>query len=229
MALRLIMPQGLPYGLAAVDPTIEFQAGMIAGFTQLGADIIATLSDGNTIQPFGLIDDNKDSAFSAPVVDEQIVIPAVGVPDGYGNYRSTIDVMGFLQFPSVIAGTFTSNVTVYLNPVNGTITVPAGTILNHDSDNDGEPDSFLVTCSYTYEITGTLGEDTTSGSGQMTIWFTRGLYATDQFETNVDYQLNDTLYCSENGKITSVANGPALGVCTGPPSALQQDIEFLWL
>lgn len=226
--LRLIMPQGLPYGLTQVDPTISFQAGMITGFKQLGSDIVATLADGKTIQPFGIIDDTKDVAFSSVVIDEIVIIPAHGVPDGYGHWVSTIDVMGFLKHPSIVTNSFQSDITVYLNRVNGTITVPTGSYLNNDQDGDGEPDSFKVTCSYTYEITGTFGEDTTTGSGQLTIWFTRGLYATDQFETNVDYKLNDILYCSDNGKLTSTINGPAVGMVTGPPSALIQDMEFLW-
>lgn len=226
--LRLIMSQGLPYGLTQVDPTINFQAGQIAGFKQLGADIVATLADGKTVQPFGIIDDTKDTAFTAPVVDEIVIIPAHGVPDGYGHYVSTVDVMGFLQHPGIRENSFQADLTVWLNRVNGTITVPAGSILNNDQNDDGEPDSFKVTCSYTYEIVGTFGEDTTTGSGQLTIWFTRGLYATDQFETAVDYKLNDILYCSENGKLTSVINGPAVGMVTGPPTALIQDMEYLW-
>jgi len=228
MALRLIMVSGLPYGLVQVDPTIQFQAGQICGFKQLGADIVATLSNGKDVPPFGIIDDTKDVAFSAPVIEEIVVIPAIGFPDGYGHYVSTIDVMGFLKHPNVIVGTFQSDITVWLNRVNGTITVPAGSYLNNDRNGDGVPDSFKVTNSYTYEVMGAFGEDTTTGSGQMTIWFTRGIYATDQFETAVDYKLNDILYCSENGKLTSVVNGPAIGMVTAPPSALMMDIEYLF-
>lgn len=229
MALRLIQPQGLPYGLAQVDPTINFQAGMITGFKQMGADIVSTLANGQDIQPFGIIDDVKDTAFTAPVVDEIVIIPAAGVPDGYGHYFSTVDCMGFLQHPLIRQNTFQSDITVYLNRVNGTITVPSGSMLNYDRNGDGIVDSFKVTVSYTYEIAGQPGEDTTTGSGQMTIWFTRGIYATDQFETNVDYKLNDPLYCSLNGKFTTQQNGPVIGMVTAPPTALIMDLEMLWL
>lgn len=197
---------------------------MIGGLIELGGEILMTVSDGVTIQPYGILDDVKARAFTQPVLDEQVVIAAAA--DGYGN--SLADASGFLQHPNVVPVTFTADHDVTLVALNGVITVVAGTALNYDASGDDVFDSFLVTCSYTYEVAGLPGDDTTVGSGQVTLWIARGEYATDQFDPTIQYPLNGTLYCGSDGKMTSRVNGPGLAMVTTPPTALHNELTMLW-
>ena len=108
-----------------------------------------------------------------------------------------------MEYPHVNEKSFTSTVSVILNPVNAVITVPAGTELNYDSNDDGVNDSFKVICNYIYRVANKPGDDTTLGSGRITIHYQRGIYATDQFDTTQVYPLNSTLYVGFDGKLTS--------------------------
>ena len=65
-------------------------------------------------------------------------------------------------------------------------------------------------------------------SGRITIWFTRGIFATDQYDTTVAYPLNATLFCGIDGKLTTNSNGPGIAMVTGPPSVMLNSLEFLW-
>lgn len=225
--LRPIMVSGgMPDGRYQVDPTATFEAGMIGGLIVVGGDILLTVSDGCNIQPLGIIDDTKTEAFSKPMVDEVVIIPATGVLDGMGNLVSAVDVMGTLEETNIVESSFSSNTDIILNAKNGVITVPAGSILNFD---DGTTQGFEVIVSYRYKIADFPGEDTTVGSGQVTIWFTRGFFATDQYDTTVDYPLNSNLYVGEDGKLTTRERGVVVAMTIGPPSSLIGELEFLWL
>lgn len=220
------MPMALP-----VDPTAEFEPGMFAQLGLIGNDIVASVSDGTA--PLGIIDDVRTTAFTKAQIDE-IVIAAVKATttDSNGNLVNSEDITGVLEFPNIIESSFTSTVSVVLNSVNGIITIPAGTVLNHDADGDGTYDSFRVVTNYIYRVAGTPGDDTTVGSGRITLHYQRGIYATDQFDTTQVYPVNCTLYIGLDGKITSkqpTANHPGVALCTGPPSAAIGTIEFMLL
>ena len=119
-----------------------------------------------------------------------------------------------------------------LNNVNGIVTVPAGTELNYDSDDDGANDSFRLVTNYIYRVAGRPGDDTTVGTGRITIHYQRGIYATDQFDTTQVYPLNATLYVGLDGKLTSsqpTDDHPGVALCTGPPSATIGTLEFMLL
>jgi len=222
--LRLIYPNGLPVGVYPADPSVEFEAGMVCGLKQMGNDIFLTVSDGVSIQPYGIIDDVRSRAFSKPVVDEEIIVEAEG--DEYG--RTVRDEVALLSHPNIQAKSFASSVEVVLNTNNGAITIPKGTPLNYDNDGDGVLDSVRVICSYAYDISDFPGDDTTVGSGNMTAWITRGEYATDQYDTTVAYPLNGILYCGRDGRLTTRSNGPGIGMITGPPSVNINELQFLW-
>lgn len=229
MVLRLIYTSGEIHGLWPIDPSVEFQAGQVAGLIQIGGDIFATVSDGCTIPPIGIIDDVKTEAFSKNSMDEVVFIPATGVPDGYGNLISTIDTMGFLQNTNIIPQTFVSTIDVFLNPRNGVITVPSGSILNHIDPANPANTGFEVMVSYMFQIPDLPGEDTTAGSGKVSVHIFRGIFSTDQFDPVVDYPLNGPLFAGRDGRFTSDENGPIIGIITGPPSILINELQFLWL
>ena len=216
---------------SSVDPTAEFEPGMFAQLKLLGNDIVVGVSDGTA--PLGIIDDVRTVAFTKSQVDEIIVIDAGSTEiSEHGDVVNSNDVKGELEFPSVIENSFVSTVSIVLNSVNGVITVPEGTELNYDSDNDGVNDSFKVVVSYIYRIANKPGDDTTIGSGRVTVHYQRGIYATDQFDTTQIYPLNATLYVGLDGKITSsqaTENHPGVAFVTGPPSATNGTIEFVLL
>ena len=220
----------LPMSLS-VDPTAEFEPGMFAQLGLIGNDIVASVSDGTA--PLGLIDDVRTSAFTRAQVDEVVVINAQSSEiDDNGNRVSTVDVTGVLEFPHIIESSFTSTISIVLNTVNGVMTVPSGTELNHDSSGDGTYDSFKIVTNYIYRIAGKPGDDTTVGSGRITIHYQRGIYATDQFDTTQMFPVNCTLYVGLDGKLTSsqpTDNHPGVAVCTGPPSAAIGTLEFMLL
>ena len=220
----------LPMSLS-VDPTAEFEPGMFAQLGLIGNDIVAGISDGNA--PLGIIDDVRTNAFTKPQVDEIVIVDAQSSTiDGNGKRVSTVDVTGVLEFPNIIENSFTSTISVILNVVNGIITIPAGTELNYDADEDGENDSFRIITNYIYRIAGKPGDDTTIGSGRVTIHYQRGIYATDQFDTTQVYPINCTLFVGLDGKLTSAQptdTHPGVALCTGPPSAAIGTLEFMLL
>jgi hypothetical protein len=126
----------------------------------------------------------------------------------------------------------TSPVSVHLIARNGMIEFPAGTVLNYDQDGDGIPDSIRTVVSYCYQIPNVSGDDSTLGSGQITVWFQRGIYQTDLYETNQRYPLNAILFVSENGKLTTSQPNdeyPGVAMVTGPPIASSNFLEFEYL
>jgi len=225
--LRPINISDRPFGLLPVDPTAQFEAGQIGGLTQIGNDVFATVADGVTIQPFGIIDDTKTEAFSQPVIDEVVHIPSVTTIDGYGTLISSMDVMGMLKETDIVESSFEANMDLILDSKHGVITVPAGSQINYEFP-DGTP-GFEVVASYTFKIADFPGEDTTAGSQLMTLHFARGIFSTDQYDTTAQYVVNDNLFCGIDGKFTTKENGVVVGMVITPPSSLIGTVMFLWL
>lgn len=221
-----------PHGASfPVDPTAEFEPGMLAQLKLQGNDITAGVSDGTA--PLGIIDDIRTSSVTKAQVDE---IVEIAVPDSEidenGRRVSSSDVTGFLEFPNIVESSFISTIDVVLNGVNGAIIIPAGTPLNFDADDDGILDSFNVVVNYIYNVSTMPGDDSTVGSGRITVYYQRGIYATDQFDTTQAYPLNATLYVGLDGRLTTkqaTQNHPGIAVVTGPPSATNGTLEFLFL
>lgn len=222
------MPMSLP-----VDPTAEFQPGAFAQLRVIGNDIVAGVSDGTA--PIGIIDDARISAFTKSQIDEivQITVPEnLIMVDPNGKLVTSAEVSSPLENPHIIQSSFISSISVYLNYVNGIVSVPAGTELNHDYDGDGINDGFKIIVSYIYRISNKPGDDTTLSSGRVTIHYQRGIYATDQFDTTQVYPLNATLYVGLDGQLTTkrpTEFHPGVAVCTGPPTSAQGTLEFLLL
>lgn len=227
--LRLIaigntMPISYP-----VDPTATFQPGQIGQLKVLGDEIVCGVSDGTA--PFGIIDDVNTSAFTTPSRDEVVTIPVVAVSDGY-QLVVAMDTKGELRFPSVVRSSFTADIEgITLNDINGIITVAAGTPLNFDRDGDNVLDSVRVIVSYIYRIPGVPGDNSTVGSGQVTIWTSRGIFETDQYDPTVRYVVNAILFVSADGMLTSEqpsSNHPGVAMVTGPPNGIVETLEFLF-
>lgn len=211
------------------DPSAEFQPGMIAELTVIGNQVMATVSNGTA--PIGVIDDIKTKAFTNVSWNETVIVPAVGVPGPGGTIVTPVDIKAELRKPNIVPSSFNSTVNVVLNPINGIITFVAGTPLNVDLNGDNQPDGIRAIVNYTYMVANIPGDDSTQGSGRMTVWFERMFFQTDQYETNQQYPVRANLYVSEVGFLTTrrpSAIHPAVAMVTAPPTPMNPMIEVLW-
>jgi hypothetical protein len=211
------------------DPSAEFQPGQIAELTVIGNQVMATVSNGTA--PLGIIDEIKTRAFTNVSWNEVIIVPAVGVMGPDGVLVTPIDVKAELKKPNVVASSFNSTVNVYLNPINGVITFLAGTPLNLDLTGSGSFNAIRAIVNYTYQVANIPGDDSTQGSGRMTVWFNRMFFQTDQYETNQQYPVRANLFVSETGFLTTRKPSsihPAVGMVTAPPTPMNSMLEILW-
>lgn len=225
MILRPVLAQSLVWS-APVDPSARFEAGMIAGLIQINGEIFVTVSDGASIPPIGVIDDNKTTAFTGTVTDEVVFVPA-SVTTVSGILVSTLPVMGGLNETNIIDSSFTSNLNINLNPKKGTFIIPAGTPVNYE---DGANIGFQLTASYRYSIVDFPGDDSTDGSGQISIHFNRGIFVTNIFDTLATYGPGQPLFVDSQGQLTSQeTQSPVVAIALQPSSALSNELMFMWL
>lgn len=231
MSLKIVqVGNSLPVSYP-VDPTAEFEPGMIAQLYLRGNNLVCGVSDGRS--PFGIIDDFKTRAFTAPAIDEEVIVSVPMAVQQDGRLVTSTNIKWELNNPNIIPSSFiTSPVDVALFARNGMVEFPAGTPLNFDLDGDGIPDSIRTVVSYTYQIPNVSGDDSTIGSGHVTVWFQRGIFQSDLYETNQRYPVNSILFVSENGKLTTSRPNedyPGVAMVTGPPTAAFSSLEFMWL
>ena len=225
--LRLVQVGNTLPASFIVDPSAEFQPGMCAELTVIGNQVMATVSNGTA--PIGIIDDIRTRAFTNVSWNEVVIVPAVPAqgPDGP---ITPVDIKAELRKSNIIPASFIADVDVVLNPVNGVITFLAGTPLNFDLMGTGSFNAIRTIVNYTYMVPNIPGDDSTQGSGRMTVWFNRMFFQTDQYETNQQYPVRANLYCSEHGFLTTrrpSAIHPAIGMVTAPPTPLNPMIEVL--
>lgn len=227
--LRLVQVGNTLPAQFIVDPSAEFQPGQIAELTVIGNQVMATVSNGTA--PLGIIDDIKTKAFTNVSWNEVVIVPAVGVPGPGGTIVTPVDIKAELKKPNIIASSFNSTVNVVLNPINGVITFLAGTELNFDLSGTGQPNAIRTIVNYTYQVANIPGDDSTQGSGRVTVWFSRMFVQTDQYETNQQYPVKANLYVSEVGFLTTRRPSnihPAVAMVTAPPTPMSPMIELLW-
>ena len=230
--LRLIaVGNSLPFSWG-VDPSAEFQPGQIASLTIIGNQVMATVSNGSA--PIGLIDDIKTRAFTSTAWDETIVLPITNPIAGPNNTLVLpYDRHWELVNPNILPSSFISiPVDVQLVPRNGVVIFPQGTALNYDLLGTGVPNAIKTNVRYTYQIPNIIGDDSTSGSKRVTVWYQRMIAETDIFETNQIYPVNANLFVSELGILTTrqpQPNFPSIAIVTAPPSPINSTLQFLWL
>lgn len=214
-----------------VDPTAEFEPGQAAQLWTMGNQVVCGVSDGSA--PIGIIDDVKKNAFSAVSIDEIVIATPPAVDRGDGVLVSSIDYSVPLENSNVIASSFVSRpVSVELIAKNGLVTFLAGTPLNFSSTDSGTPDSIRTVVSYTYHIPNVPGDNSTFASGRVTVWLSRMIFQTDQFETNQRYPLNAPVFINESGLFTTrqiSENYPSIGIVTGPPTSIWGNLEIYWM
>lgn len=211
------------------DPSAEFQPGQCAELTVIGNQVMATVSNGTA--PLGIIDDIKTRAFTNVSWNEVVIVPAVGVSGAGGTIVTPIDIKAELKRPNIVSASFNSTIDVELNPINGVLTFIAGTELNFDLTGSGVPNAIRTICNYTYQVSNIPGDDSTQGSGRVTVWYNRMFFQTDQYETNQQYPVRANLYVSETGFLTTRRPSsihPAIGMVTAPPTSMTPFIECLY-
>lgn len=219
----------LQFPLAGED---TFEPGMIAQLRVVGNEVVVGVSDGTA--PIGIIDDIRTTSFTRPQRDEVLIVPATGVKGQDDQWRSTKDEKKELRYASIVKSSFRINneaPQVALNEVNGVITVPAGSILNYDSDDDDIPDSFRIVVNYYYRVPEIPGEDSTVGSNRVTVWIARGVFETDQYDMDAQYYVNSSLFVGLDGKLTTkqpTDEHPSVAMVTGPPSSIVRTLELMW-
>jgi hypothetical protein len=211
------------------DPSAEFQPGMLAELTVIGNQVMATVSNGTA--PIGIIDDIRTRAFTNVSWNEVVIVPAVPTTVPGGAIITPVDIKIELKHPNILPASFIADVDVILNPINGVITFLAGTKLNYDLMGTGSPNAIRTIVNYTYMVPNIPGDDSTQGSGRVTIWFNRMFLQTDQYETNQQYPIRANVYCSEHGFFTTrrpSAIHPAIGMVTGPPSPMNPMVDLFF-
>lgn len=228
MSLRIVETgNSLPVSFIC-DPSSEFQPGQWAELAVIGNQVMATVSNGTA--PIGIIDDIKTKAFTNVSWNETIIVPAIGVAGPNNTIVTPVDIKAELRRPNIIKYSFSSDVNVVLNPINGVITFVAGTALNFDGQGSGIPNGIKAIVNYTYQVANIPGDDSTAGSGRMTVWFQRMFFQTDQYETNQQYPVKANVYVNEYGLSTTrrpSRHHPAVGMISAPPSTISPMIEIL--
>lgn len=214
-----------------VDISSTFQPGQIGQMKLVGQDLVVGLSDGTA--PLGIIDDVRTRSFTQTIYNEIVLIRGVDIyTDGY-NFYTGKDAKQELNNAGLLSASFVADYEgLILNPINGIITLPEGSKLNWDENGDGIFDSVKTIVNYVYQVPSLPGDDTTIGSNRLTIWFQRGIFATDQFDSLQRYPLNATLFVNEEGKLSTrqlTENHPGVAMVLGPPNALDGTLEFMWL
>jgi hypothetical protein len=212
-----------------VDPNAAFQPGMIGQLKKIGSDVVMGVSDG--VSPFGLFDDIKDTSMTMPSIDEVVILrPAIVDYDGY-SYTAGAETWQKLRYANIMESSFVSRtIGLSLDGDHGLLIAPVGTALNWTTPDSATPNAIRTIVSYSYFVANIPGEDTTLGSGRATIWFTRGVFATDQFEIT-PYPLNAPLYVSPSGKLTAqktLPNQPSIAMVCSSPAANNNFLEFVW-
>ncbi len=224
------MGNSLPYSWP-VDQSAVLLPGNLMQLTATGNAVVATISNGTA--PIGICDDIKTKAFTAVSWDESVIVPAVGVPGPGNTLVTAVEIKAELRNPNISPDSFVSiPVSVQLIPRNGVIVFPVGTTLNLDDGGTGTPNAIKTNVRYTYQIPNIIGDDSTQGSHRVTVWFQRGIYQTDVFDTSATYPLNANLFCNEKGMFTTTQptpNHPSIGLVTSPPSAIFSWLELMFL
>jgi hypothetical protein len=193
----------------------------------MGNTVVCGVSDGTS--PIGILDDIKTNSFTAPSIDEELVISTTGILSN-GTLVTAVDIKAELENAYVFERTFTASLEVILIPRNGVIVIPAGTPLNADLTGSGTPNAVKVVVSYTYQVPNIPGDNSTIGSGRVTVWNCKIHGATDQYETNQSYPLNANLFISETGLLTTrqvYDESPAMAMVVGPPTSLDRFLQFV--
>lgn len=199
-----------------VDPASTWEEGQVATLAMIGGEVLVKLyTAGAGEVPLGLFWFPKTTGLTRVDIESVVLPDAVAV-----NLKHANLVSGSVRVTDVPGTTvYTEGTDFTINYTNGTITrITTGSI----------PDGGTVIVRYRYNVLASelargpvrfeRVPDATLGSGTVTVAQGPAEIYTDQYDTSVGYSVNATLYANSQGKITTVAAGPAIGKVIAPPS-----------
>lgn len=236
MVVRPNYYAGNPHGRLNVDPTVTFEAGQIGQLTvdPMGNTVVTLAGS----KPLGLIDDNKTTAFTQPIIGEVHYVATVAAATWYtdnAHLVSDSELVFLLSSTGAVAATCVRgvdySVTSYANGIfavflAGLIDVAVPYL---DMNHDGVADSVNIAMQYHFAVPGVAGQDTTLASGLVTMWFHKGEYSVSMYDSAASYAVNTKLYVGDGagghaplGVLTvaaRTANTQVVGIVTQPPTA----------
>lgn len=211
-----------------VEPGSELYRGQI-GFKTVKGTITNSASAGCMIA--GIIDDDKATSlydkfigsytFTATTNNSDDALSAQTIATGILNFREGINNKSMSDYPSwslvaKVAGASggynitvdSSKVTVALDKDTGIITlsIDTGTDLEAATTYDFK---LTIAADVKRSMPGAMiasdmfNNESTLASGLATVWFLEGIYETDQYDPYQVYAINDPLYVTNSGIITS--------------------------
>ena len=219
-------------GTYPADPNVTFEAGQVAQFQWNDEGYVElTVSDGT--RPCGLIDDDRTTAYTAPVIREEVILSGTTAANlDYANWQDDSWHVEDVNENKYTSSYFTAVET------NGLIarTTPDIPANNYDPDGGVNYTHLKVWVTYRYSIPGYPGSDSTLGSGNLTVWFKPGTYRTSMYDTTRPYQTNDTLYVGSGvstapllGYVTNEDTGSKkVGYVVRPPTSANPSLDFYW-
>jgi hypothetical protein len=229
------------------DPNLQCQPGQFVSLKLKNGKELLEICDG--LNPIGIVDDIRADSFRHTVCDEEVIVsnpfinqfPSRDEKDY--SLMTAQDIKVELKHPNIIAKSFVSQIPVQLYPINGVITIPAGTKCNyhipsHDSymDEKGRSvvpaiDGIRFTVSYAYRD-GLPGgyDDSTQGSNRAAVWDKMMIAETDMYDTAITYPKYAVLYV-ENGFLTTNRcsySCKAVGVVLAAPTSERPMVKFLF-
>lgn len=212
-----------------VDPGATFTSGQCAGLVQIAGETFCTVSNGGSIPVIGLIDDERNKAFTGTVIEERHIIPCTPILGPNNILVSQFPVQGYLNEENIEEASFSSNMDLILNPKKGVVTIKKDTPLNYQDDTGVY--GFELVCSYRFRIITSAGNITTDGSGKVSVHFGRGVFMTDQFDIlHFPTKAGQSLYVNPNGLLTvQETNSPIVAISWNAPSAVNSELLFMWL
>ena len=198
-------------GTRLVDPNAEFVSGMLGTLSIIdGAPRVTNVTAVGDVV-VGMFFGDKAVSYYKNVFQEVLTVSAT---DEALNLKNAYVKTGTVKVTTVAdpatpvtsAGNWTLT-----SADNGTITITGGGAL------DGEAE---VLVSYMAKDMQVGGIDQTMGSGKITMLEGKGELATQVYDTSVAWALNDSVYFTDEGILTTIDTGSAIvGVVTAPPAS----------
>jgi hypothetical protein len=220
-----------------VDSRAYFQPGQVASLKMKKGEIVAGVCDG--LHPCGIIDDiriRSNVLRMVPKPFNQVHIVPINHPSFDEDLKQIVlaqDHSVKLNHVNIIADSFISDVPGQLKSVNGELILPKGTICNHRiSPMDGGcyiNYAVRLTCRYAYNVPAPKMDDSTVGSGQVTLWTKNMIADTDMYDTAQEYHKYANLYV-ENSLLTTKRldyTSKRIGIVLDVPSNDNSMLRFL--
>jgi hypothetical protein len=216
-----------------VDPDANFQPGNVGSLRIKNSKSVMGICDG--LHPYGILDDIKSNVIRCvPVPPTQtFIVPAEDI-EFDANKKAIILSKAQkveLNHANIIAASFISDVPGTLKYLNGIFILPIGTICNYclkpSINGSTINDAVRFSCKYAYNINKV--DDTTLGSGRVTVWSKNMIAETDMYSIAHEYNKYMPLYV-ENGLLTTKrldSQCKCIGIVLEGPTTNNPMMKFL--